>query len=63
MAQGIVYIREQLPYWLSCNVRAHKFHLKNLVFKDHYLFDQLEALRDNNRALLDGVKYAANCNS
>ena len=56
MAQGI-------PYWLSCNVRAHKFHLRNLVFKDHYLFDQLEALRDNNRALLDSVKYAANCNS
>ena len=63
MAQGIVYIREQLPYWLSCNIRAHKFLLRNLVFKDHYLFDQLEALRDNNRTLLDSVKYAANCNS
>ena len=37
--QGIVYIRERLPYWLSCDVRAHKFHVKNLVFKDHCLSD------------------------
>ena len=35
MAQGIVYIRERLPYWLSCDVCAHKFHARNLVFKDH----------------------------
>ena len=27
MAQAIVYIRERLPYWLSCDVRAHKFHV------------------------------------
>ena len=39
MTQGLVYIRERLPYRLSCDVRAHK-----LVFKDHCLSDQLEAL-------------------
>ena len=39
MAQGTVYIRERLPYWLSCDVRAHKFHVRNLVFKDHCLSD------------------------
>ena len=36
MAQGI-------PYWLSCYVRAHKFHVKNLVFKYHCLSDQLDS--------------------
>ena len=35
MAQGIVHIRERLPYLLSCDVHAHKFHVRNLVFKDH----------------------------
>ena len=44
MTQGLVYIRERLPYRLSCDVRAHKFHERNLVFKDHCLSDQLEAL-------------------
>ena len=39
-----MYIRERLPYWLSCDVRAHKFHERNLVFKDHCLSDQLEEL-------------------
>ena len=28
-----MYIRERLPYWLSCDVRAHKFHVRNLVLK------------------------------
>ena len=39
MAQGIEYIGERLPYWLSCDVRAHKFLVRNLVFKDHCLSD------------------------
>ena len=39
-----MYIRERLPYWFSCDVRAHKFHERNLVFKDHFLSNQLEAL-------------------
>ena len=51
--QGIEYIRERLPYWLSCDVRAHKFHVKNLVFKDHCLSDHWawSAPWNNNRAL------------
>ena len=45
MAQEIVYIRERPPYWLSCSdVRAHKFLVSNLVFKDHCLSYWLEAL-------------------
>ena len=44
--QGIVYIRERLPYWLPCDVRAHKFHVKNLVSKIIvFLITELEALR------------------
>ena len=39
MAQGIVYIGERLPYWLSCGARAHKFLVRDLVFKDHCLSD------------------------
>ena len=44
MTQGIVFSRAQLLYWLSCDVRAPKFHERNLVFKDHCLSNQLEAL-------------------
>ena len=43
MAHGIVYIRERPPaYCLSCDVRTHKFLVRNLVFKDHCLSDQLK---------------------
>ena len=42
MAQGTVFFRERLPYWLSCYVRAHKFHVRNLVFKVHCVSDQLD---------------------
>ena len=40
---GIVYIRERPPaYCLSCDVRIHKFLVRNLVFKYHFLSDQLK---------------------